>query len=230
MGALTETDFQSELVYMLDGRDDIVAARRLRWLNQTLLHVAMPSIYRHRELELTDSFALATDDIDYSITEATLGRKLWVLYDVFYIAGTSLTDVTLRRERLQSVGMRKMDLITTRATGEPNKYALWGETLFTDTRPTASENGNLIALRGYWSPTLMTSGGGSHELRAEWDEVILYGAQWRAWKALGLVERAELAKEDFASMMNEITNQRRLDAEDPGRTVAFAQPDYIGGR
>ncbi len=220
--------FRQDLIYDLDGREDILPARLDRWINYAYRFVCKPNVFRHRDLEVTETITLALDTTTYSI--ATLNaRDLWNTHNVTYFYGAD-TLPTTRSQRVSQVEQREIDDLSTRTTGRPRRYSIWADTLEVDRRPTAGEAGNLLRVRFWERPDKLVLDADNTRIDEEWDEIIQAGAKWRAWAGLGILERAELAKEEFAEMVNDMPVLKRIDAEDPGRTVSFPSTPYLDQR
>lgn len=229
MGAMNLTQLSDATRFAIDNRSDLTSDQLERWLNWSYAHVSMPRIHRHQALQVTslNNIKLITDQIEYDLL-ALFSTPLWGIYSVTYIFGTDASDYSNRRFRLEGSGdVRWFDEGNQIGTGRPNEYAVWGggvgtghggagQVLLVDRRPTSSENGNVLLVRGYKKPTRLISNSQSTVLNELWDEVIILGAAWRGWREINRPDRAITRKEDFRDMINEVQEATQLDAEDWG--------------
>lgn len=218
MGVMTLSEFQDAVRYSLDNRGDLDATTQLtRWINWSYVHVGMPNVHRHRELQTTFDITLVTDDIDYRIDAAGRGGVQTAgIYDVTHIQGTSSTDASIARRRLDGpCDIREFDESQFRQ-GPPARWTTYGTDLVIDTRPSTTENGQLLVMRVWREPALLVNPSDVTTLLQLWDEAIALGARWRGWRELNRPDRAELAKQDFGAMVNEINARLNRDAEDWG--------------
>jgi hypothetical protein len=205
MGTMGLDDFRTEVRYMLDNRQadsgGPTDAQIDRYINWAYNHVSRPNVYRHRELQAPQNVTLATDDRDYALSPVP-----HAVYDVYNSTqGYKLTPKSIR------------DLDDIPITGaRPQRYAVYGNTLFVDPQPTASEgNGDTVVVRYWQSPTIL-SGTNTTVLRDEWDDVIVSGAAWRGWAALSQPERAFFFRDEFAAKILDVQNILKVEGEDTG--------------
>lgn len=225
MGDMTKSELRDELRYEMRNRDDLDPGRLDRWVFQAYSHVSMPTVHKHRELELTKTWPLVLDDPIYDISTTALTDKLWTIYTVKHIEAASATDYDVTRRKLTPREQFKWDAQGHVPQGRPTAYSRWGEELFLNHRPSNAEVGQLIELRGRFTPGALTADGSVTLLHPIWDEVIVAGATWYGWRRLGRPDLAEPAKEDFARLVNEITETQRADGEDPGRGIDIDTTD-----
>jgi hypothetical protein len=65
----------------------------------------------------------------------------------------------------------------------------------------------------------LTAGAGTTAIHERWDEIIVEGATWRGWKDLNNIDRADQARDEFARMINEVTDIAKIEAEDWGSSA-----------
>ena len=206
MGTMTFAEMRDELMFALDNRGETTAsgvtpARKSRWINSAYRHVSMPSVFRHRELEVSQDVTLVTSTASYS-----LNSDLWAIQSVY-------NTTSLRERRLRPRSMRQLDSMLT-TLGEPTLYARWGNTIHLRRVPSSSFNGDTLRVR-YWDrPSLLSADSDLSVLTDEWDEIIIMGARWRGWLWMNVPDRAEQARQDFGRMINEITDTFQLEGED----------------
>jgi hypothetical protein len=147
------------------------------------------------------------------------GDILSGIHYVMYFQGA--VAVTTQRTLLRRTDPRTIDRQQLQP-GIPSRYAVRGDLLFVNT---LGQNAtDQIFMVYYRYPPNLVADGDLTALKGVWDEVILLGARWRGWRELGMMEQAELAKQDFAQMINEIDQWDRADAQD---WHGNAQPDFI---
>ena len=234
MGSMTHLELRTATQWALDNRTNISATQLTRWLNWTYYQVSQPAAHRHQSLQADGEVTMALDQVSYDLP-TILGYTLWGLYGVWYIEGTSITDRTLRRQRLKgSFDVRATDEGSL-GSGRPTRYSLWGQTgatgggqvLNLDRRPSSTDDGRSLLVRGYRTPTSLTTDGQFTVLHPLWDEVLVLGATWRGFRELGEVARAEVAKANFAMLIQEQQDARRLDAEDWGGAFEVDLAPYM---
>lgn len=223
MGTENLSGLRSATNWALDNRSNLTDTQLNRWINWSYLHVTQPHVHRHQPLQAEGPITLVLDQVQYDLP-TLLGYTLWGIYGIWYIEGTSATDYSLRRQRLRgSFDIRRTDEAAL-GQGRPTRYAIWGQTAGTsggqvlnlDRRPSATDAGRLLLVRGYRQPTTLTADGDVTVLSPLWDEVIILGATWRGFRELGENARAEVARQNFGLLINEQQEARRLDAEDWG--------------
>lgn len=219
MGAMDLATLRSSLRYMLGNRADLTDAQLDSWLYMGALHIAQPSVHRHRELQTSHTLTLAQGDDDYDISTSTIGFRFTALYSVTHVLATSVTP-TARRRRLRAMAMRDMEELV-KPEGAPYRYAVWGEVLYLDTSPSSTEASQKVVLRGWKEhPTLPASGAAS-PLRPYWDIPIIVAGAWHAWRALNRLDRAEILKQELAAVITEACEVGRVEAEDIGWEVTI---------
>jgi hypothetical protein len=223
MGTLNGSDFRTELTYMLLNRSDtgFTIARRNRWVDQSYIHVSHPSVHRHRELETSFVYTLATGDNTLDMDNATLSFVPTHLWSVFWSDADPTTTPTATKAKIHPRGIHVHDKRILN-TGRPTEYAIEGTTLHLLQVPSATENGQFVTARFTREPAALTDST-TTVLPRFWDEVILLGAKWRAERDLGYRELAELTKQDYAALINEFQSRYELEAEDTGWEVELVR-------
>lgn len=237
MGSMTLDELRDAARWGLDNRTNITTTQLTRWANWTYLHITMPKIHRHQNLQ-GDSANLVTlvaDQVTYDLP-VLLSYTFWGIHSIWHIDGTNSADRTARRQRLKGgYDIRSVDE-STLGQGRPTRYALWGMTASTtvpgpvlnlDRRPATAEVGQVLLIRGYRSPTLLSADGDRTILHPAWDEVMTLGMVWRGFRELREMARAEGAKADFVSMIQEQQEATKLDAEDWGGAFEVDLQHYM---
>jgi hypothetical protein len=223
MGDLDLTALRNATKWALDNRSNITDSQLERWINWSYVHISQPKVHRHQPLQAEGSVTLVLDEVQYDIP-TELGYALWGIYGVWYVEGSSITDRTLRRQRLRGgFDVRSTDEGSL-GQGRPTRYSVWGQTATSDggqvinldRRPSAGDAGRVLLVRGYRTPTLLTDDTHTTVLNPLWDEVIVVGATWRGFRELGENARAEVNRQSYGLLINEQQDSRRLDAEDWG--------------
>lgn len=210
MGAQTLQQMLDDVRFIAGGYDstvlsDVIVTRWLRWAQ---LHVARPGVYEHRELFTSGTIPLVTNDRDYAFT-------------VFGTTTDNVQAVALvvnetRGQRLHPLSLRQLEERSrsgaTVSAGYPTHYALVGATLYTFPAPSATHNGDTVRVWFWRKPTALAASPAS-ELGEEWDEVIVAGALWRAFRYLNLQDRAEIAKVEFSQLVNDVGDRLRADMQ-----------------
>lgn len=229
MGAITLDDARDEVRYALGGfgatADQLADDRVDRWLRWAQLHAGRPAIYPHRELATSGTFVLAASTPGYAFsTFATDTDNVQAIRKVFNESRGRRLRPTSHRQYLE--GSRTGDGAL--QTGSPERYAVDGGTLYVLSAPSATYAGDTMRVFFYRKPTALSAVGAMSELGEDWDEVIVAGALWRGFRALGVPERAELAKLEFGQLANEVANRLLLDhlEDHDGRTFEVEIEDY----
>lgn len=208
MGSLILEDFRTELGLELNNRTgttdpaSINVTRLNRWLNFSYLHISQPAVFRHRELESVYDLTLATGDLDYPIDTTTVGFKITGVESVVYVASTTW-NWTSRRNKLHIDNVSGFTRQVHVAGPRPGRYLIRGEEILVSPPPDASIAGNRVRLFVLREPTPLVNGEVT-VFSAYWDEVILFGAKYRAFKALGELGWADDAKHEYGQLINEL--------------------------
>ncbi len=214
MGTDTLTNMRDSVTFEMHSRTDLTNGSLDRWINAAYTHISMPNVFRHHELESTKTIAMITDDIDYSIA----ALNFWSVRQVSHFKGTS-TAVTVARQRLEPMDITQFDDQGQLGTGAPSRWLIEGTQLFLDKRPTTNENTQLLQLRGYLIPTVLSATSDVTVLSRIWDEVIILGAVWRGLRGTNQPAEAEIAKLNYAEMIREVVQAHQLEAEVAGQAV-----------
>ena len=216
MGTMTGTTMTTEVRYNLGNRQSggggPTDAQILRYINWAYNHVARPTIYRHRELQTTQTNTLVETTAGY-----TLGTVPMAIFSVY----NSTSEY-----KLSPRDIRVLDN-TPSTAGRPSYYAVWGNTL--QTSPTCGEDndGDTLTTRYWQAPTAITTG--TTALRYEWDEVVVAGATWRGWIGLAEYERAMGAREHFGVLIQEVQDIMKIEGEDTGNVWEVEVGSYQRG-
>jgi hypothetical protein len=222
MGLDTLATMRTSVQFILDDRADLNPTEIDRWINWTYLQISNPGVFRHRGLQEDFTVTLVLNQISYDISAAAAAFQVAGIYDVVYIDGTSKADNTLTRRKLRaSQDVRTME-VRPFATGEPHRYALHGEIggagldrgLIIDSQPDATVAGNLLLVRCWRYPDVLTGAGDLTVLSPAWDEVIIVGAAWRGWRDMNQPDRANEMKQQFSEMTQALRGQINVEAED----------------
>lgn len=222
MGSMTLTEMRNATRWGLDnvGTNKVTEAQLTRWLNWSYQQVAMPKVHRHQSLQAStgNAITLVADQVTYDLS--TLGYRLWGIYSAHYIVGTDSAVYSTQRVRLTPEDIRWFDQ-GIYGTGRPVRYAIWGgngagQVLHISSRPTSTEAGHVLQVRGYRAPDALSATDDTTALFDGWDEVVVLGARWRGWRELNRPERAEMARADFAAMIAEMQESGTEDAHDWG--------------
>ena len=209
MGAFTLDDFKSELQFELDNRttttdpDSITDARLTRWINWAYLHISQPAVFRHRELETTADILLVANQPNYSISSTTLSMKITGVESIVYCAAATW-DWTSNRNKLRESNVSDYSRKVHPSGTSPSTYLIRGEELLIDPTPATSIAGNVIRLWVIREPVTLAFATDTTLFSTYWDEALLLGAKYRAYKALGELEWATDALEDYAKLINEL--------------------------
>ncbi len=225
MGDYTLADFRSEARYALGGRSSsspsLDNVRLDRWINATYMHVSQPGIYRHPELEYVDPITLVQGQATYSLT---------VTYYMLYTVAIEDTSVDPpRRKRLVPEDQRERE-DRLQIEGEPARYTFWSNQVSVYPEPNATWGAADHRLRvlGYRQPPRLTLPTQKTLIRPEWDEILQLGTVWRGWMWIGEPDLADSAKEDFARLINEMSDWRKLGAQDWDSGIAVNDPGPMG--
>ena len=201
MGTLTLAGFRAEVQFALDQRQDLTNPLMDQWINWAYLHVSMPTVFRHRELQNTQNITLVDGTQAYA-----LNTNITAVYGVH-----NSTD----GYKLRPNDIREFDL-SPAASGQPREFAIWGNQIFFRATPGATDAGDIVVVRYWEEPTDLEADTDATVLRQMWDEVITLGAIWRGWRSLNRPDREEIFREIFASMINEVTEAMQVEGEDFG--------------
>lgn len=210
MGTLTLAEMRDELYLLLNSRDEVdpsvaTGQTRLdRFLNWSYLKVQLPSTFEHVERQSSGTITLVTSTSSY-----TIPATIWAIDHIRYGA---------REKRISPMSRAQLSNITI-PSGPPARFARWGTTLYLDATPTSTENGQTLTIYGWQEPESLATSGAASELNPVWDEVIIAGAAWRGWRSLGDHPRADVFREEFAAMANDMRSVLSQEAHIPGWRV-----------
>lgn len=216
MGLLTLVELRTELYASCDNADELDPAtatgqarcdRALNWAYQRL---QLPNVFNHLEKQSIQSVVLVAGTSSYAFT----------LYAIDHVQYESL------KRRVTPMTRRQLSS-TTLPSGPPTKYAQWGTNIYFNYVPTVAEAGNTITLWGWSAPTSLVVGGSI--LSTVWDEVIVTGGRWRAWRSLGEQVKADTAREEYAALVNDTVDVLKLGAFDQGWQNQVGPSDYLSG-
>jgi hypothetical protein len=210
MGALSLQTMRDDLRYIVGGYTSTEMSDALvdRWLRYAYLHVCRPAIYEHRELLTSGTTALVTSDRDYLLSAIAASTD--------DVQAVKLVVNETRGQRLRPLSLRQIEERArpggTLLTGRPTHYAVEGTALYVYPAPNATHNGDTLRM-WYWRKPAALAAAPATEIAEDWDEVILVGAVWRAWRYMNLPDRAELAKVEFGQLANEVADRLRADMQ-----------------
>ena len=215
MGVMTLADFRDEVRFICGGisaTSPVWTTDRIdRRINASYLWCSMPNIYRHPELENRELLTLAATTGTY--TPANTYYQIVGLDHAEAIA--PVYGDNTRRTKLDPVDYRELMTIN-RQESKPSRYAYWDEQILIDCYPATQYQLQSLELYGYRQPTTLAAVGATTVLKAEWDEIVTVGAEWRMWVSLNEHDRAYEAKQNLGAMVNEVADFRRLHAEEWG--------------
>ena len=216
MGTMTGATMTTEVRYNLGNRQSggggPTDAQILRYINWAYNHVARPTIYRHRELQATQTVTLADGTAGYTLTTVPMA-----IFDV----RNSTDEYKLDPKAIRDIDDRPS------TSGQPRWYAVWGNTIQTSPTCGSADDGDTLTIRYWQAPTAITTG--ATALRYEWDEVIVAGATWRGWIGLAEYERAMGAREHFGVLIQEVVDILKIEGEDTGNVWEVEVGSYQRG-
>ena len=202
MGTQTRDEFRTRVRFKLDNRADVTDAQIDDWVNDAYDHVSRPNIFRHRELQTTQTIPLLT-----TVREYALSTDVDYIYTVF----NSTEGYGLLPRDLRSFDRARI------SDRQPRFYDTWGSNLVLDSTPDSGSVGDNIVVR-YWQTRTRLSTNAATAIHERWDEIIMWGATWRAWDDLNNIDRADQARDNFARMINEIQDIQKIQGEDWGQS------------
>lgn len=219
MGTMDRETLREDLQQLhLRNRSDVAGvttARLNRWLDWGYLHISHPTVHRHYQLSAVYDILLVDSTGIYSLNSTTVGFQYNALSSVFYVDATAFTDLVRKR----TLKPRPIDWFDNKqiSVGEPSIFAIGeAENIYMSPAPSSVEDGNLVRVRGWREPALLSVDTATTVLPPAWDEALLQAARWRALRDLDYKEDAALAKQDMVDVINEIADRRLFEAEMPG--------------
>ena len=225
MGTMTLDDFRSDLRLQCGGLQATnpvwTQARLDRRINASYLWCSMPNHYRHPELEITEPVKLTTGNANYPLT-----NTYYMIVGVAHAQAAVPLDTT-RRTKLYPVDWREQ-MFTQRPTSRPSQYSYWDEQIWLTSVPDTASVGQILEVSGYLQPDALALAADTTLLKAEWDEIILVGAEWRMWISMNEPDRAYEAKNNLGALVNEVADFRKLHGEEWGwQTGSDQYPGYM---
>lgn len=169
-----------------------------RWFYQTYLHLTLPNVYAHPEMETTEYVALSS-----SSSRVTLANEYRKIYSValvnedFTASPSDLSQRITLRQRLP----RYFDHYT-KQTRQPTEYAHWSRQLELNAVPNTDWAARILQVRGYLLPPDVAASAVTL-ISADWDEVIEAGMVHRFYIASQQEDKIEYSREDYARLINE---------------------------
>lgn len=202
MGESTLSTMRSNVRYSLNNRQANPSDDQIDlWINRAYRMVSLPTVRRHRELQATQSITLTSGLVTYAAASDIRG--------IFSVRNST------KGYKLNPRTTRWMDNRRRPASGTQARfYGLWGNTFELYPTPGSADNGDTVVARYWQSVALLSADGDVTVLLPEYDQVVEYGAEWQAWKALNRPDLAEIAKDDYARLVNELRDLLDVDAED----------------
>ena len=202
MGTKTRDEMVTRVRFKLDNRSatDIPAPQIHDWINDAYDHVCRPSIFRHRELQETADITLVVSTRSYTIGAASDVDFIYTVYNVDEGFGLLPRDI------------REFDR-TVIQTAQPRFYDTWEGKLVINCNPDSASVDDVVRVRYYKMRARLTDDSVT-AIHERWDEIIIEGATWRGWKDLSNVDRADQCRDEFARMINEVTDIAKIEGED----------------
>lgn len=215
MGDLTLAQMRTELSLLVDSGteyDPLTASGQTRCdraLNFTYKRIQRPNTFNHIELQSVETLTLAAGTESYATT----------LYAIDHARYSQVP------RRLNPMTMRQRSTLTL-PSGPPTRYTRWGTNIYFDHIPSAAEAGHTIQLFGWAALVSLASTGPASVLNSEWDQAIITGAGWYAWRSLGDQSRADILREEYAALVNDAKDILSIEAHDEGWQVSVGGPDF----
>ena len=175
-------ELDDELVALVGNRTDITSARRYLWLNNAQKELAYAFPYFQNADKVTTSMIIAQSSYALPLN---------------CVAIYSIRDITLKRKIMRS-SFRKFDNIDALQSGNPTHYCRFGNQFELTPVPSAA---NSMLLRFGKSITSMSNPTDEPTLPDPWHEVILLGAEVRAWRALRMLDQMTIVKNEYLQLL-----------------------------
>jgi hypothetical protein len=207
---MTLTELTENTRYALDNRSGITTARLTQWINWALLHVTQPHIYRHIELlEDGPGATMVAGTTNYAVP-----TRLIAPYQVKVQQGSGGTFYRW----LENTTPETFDQWQSFPTPEGTPaYYTYGPTRAVRIYPAPDSTwaGGAVQVRGWMRPSLfeVSVPDGVSPIAEMWDEVLVVGATARGWRSLNVPDRAEVAIQDFATLVSDVTPVMKLAGE-----------------
>jgi len=188
-------DMRGELILLLGNRSDLLNARYNLWINNCQIELASALQFFQSEKKVTTTMVVGQ-------SEYTLPSECIAIYD--------LTDTTAM-SKIKRTHYRKTDNTNLTQTGTATHYIRFGNYIQIFPIPDAA---NTMQLRYCVSMTAMSGDADIPTLPQPWHEVIMLGAEWRGWRALGEYQRAALAKNEYIAMVRSKQSEYEIEDSD----------------
>jgi hypothetical protein len=225
MGDLTLDEAVEEVRYLCGNDKDEDTDRIKRWLKAGLNYITAPNVYRHPELEATETITLVAGD------EQT-PTLVWNAVEMvqFRDAAVASITATTRSYRLRPTSLRRLLDRSYKTEGQPRRYVFVRNTIITESTIGTSDTGKGLRLEGMCKHRALDYANGAEvtDLRAEWDDLWvmaggMYGFIWAAesGKAHGLRDSLGRLINDFPIVQDlsavDETDDATIEAPDPMR-------------
>lgn len=234
MGTMNLEDFRADVLHRTQqtleslGSNAVNGQTRLdRLINQTLLHIGRPAIYRHREMEQIYTIALVASQETYSLTPVS-----GVTTPTTAVESVRIVHLTNREDTKRLDKVRFDDTFDQRvAVGRPIEYATFStgtaELRLQPAPSTQVANDYQLEVARYREPILLSFNSQTTEYTNDWDEVMVQGAVWRVFRQTNNQERAEVAKVEFAQLIAEVTDRVNYEARDKDHGPNVVLPRHM---
>ena len=211
MSNLTVAELETEVRYCLGSDTDEESTRIRRWLKTSYEFVCNPAVYKHPELESTETLALIAGS---SLTTSTV----WNSVELVRYYQVPLASVATNQPgwRLGPTSFRMLQERSSLVQGEPRRYAFRANTFLWDRYVDTATVGNGVLIAGYErAPTVdFTDDSDTLPLREEWDQIVIYYASMHGFTAKGQTDRALGMREMAAKLTNDMPPIQGMSAED----------------
>ena len=198
MSSTTLATFRTRLKRKLLNRTDISDSDLDFWINDAYDHVSRPNVYRHREMNETQTIPLT------ATTTYALASDVDVVVSVF----NDTQDYGLDPRDIEEFDRRNQT-----GTIRPTEYAIWETNLHLNGVPDSASVGDNLIVRYWQSITELSTDSSTTEIHRRFDEIIIAGAAWRGWDDLGNLERRDEAGDMFAKLMRETPQRESMTAK-----------------
>ena len=211
MSNLSILDIETETRYILGSDTDEDSARIRRWLKQGYEFITAPNIYKHPELEHSETIALVAGAVQSTVA-------VWNAVELVRYYEEVLASVTAISMgwRLRPTSYRMLLDRALRIEGAPRRYAFRGNQFLLDRSVDTSTVGNGLLVAGYRKPAAIdwTDSNETTDIREEWDPLLaLAGAMFGfTWK--GEFEKAHGARDSLGRLVNDMTPIQTMSAAD----------------
>lgn len=220
MGVMTLLELKNEILSSMQlGAGDLDDARLGRWLHQSMYEFGYA--FKFRELEGLNTLITVDGTNAYTMTNFGITE-----FRAMHELGIRKTDPDARIGKLipesRNLYLLKVDLLNSGSRGDPRYYHKYADTIYL--RPVPDDTLVTIQLH-YWKLITTLTDNQKPIFTHDWDDIIMTGGLYRAYRGTGDFERYQNVRSDFLGMVRSRSLEEDLEEFPEGGLSATVSED-----